>query len=57
MIRTRIPVPGRGGAPDFKWGGLSNGNQKLKPKKIPRVSNKAPKKSLLKSRHQKKNTC
>ena len=60
-IRTRILVPGRGGAPDCKWGGLSNRNQKLKPKKIPRASNKAPKKSLLKSSppppKKKKNTC
>ena len=25
ITRSRIPVPGRGGAPDFKWGGGGGG--------------------------------
>ena len=37
---------GRGGTPDFKWQGWSNGGKNKTPQEIPSASNKTPPKSL-----------
>ena len=49
-IRTRIPVPGRGGAPDFKWGGLEPKKKSLEPPTKPLKNpylNQATKEKIL----------